>query len=106
LKIVRAGVTSPSVIAVSLVLAASLVMVAGCGRRGNPVPVKAETSVQTERRTSSQVVEERARLGIPRPADKDLIDERSAATAPLPDDAPDQVLQTRPDGRFFLDFLL
>jgi hypothetical protein len=92
--------------AVSLVLVATLMVVSGCGRRGSPVPVKAETNEQAERRSSAEVVEERARLGLARPAPDPVTDPVDAAKTPLPSDAPEQVLQTRRRGSFFLDFLL
>lgn len=100
----RVRLLSPSAVAVSLALVATLTLVSGCGRRGSPVPVKAETTEQTTRRSSAEVVEERARLGAQSAAEKDA--DADAASAPFPSDTPDQVLQTRRKGSFFLDFLL
>ena len=98
--------TSPSVIAGLLLLAASVTVVAGCGRRGPPMPVKAETAAPAERRSSADVVEERARLGATRTDRADDDDATDAATSPFPTDTPDQVIQNRRRGSFFLDFLL
>lgn len=106
MKIVRVRFLSPSAVAVSLALVATLTLVSGCGRRGSPVPVKAETTEQTTRRSSAEVVEERARLGIPKSADQTVTADEDSATTPFPSDTPDQVLQTRRKGSFFLDFLL
>lgn len=96
----------PRMLALALAFGAIAMTTSGCGRRGSPVPVKAETVDQAARRSSADVVEERARLGQPGADGSTNTTPLHGETTPFPSDAPSQMQQSRPSGGFFLDFLL